>query len=150
GFSRGGYYFTGSTPVNVPGWVTGAPIGAIVIGGGTASNAASQITGAGTNVGSNLTSARNLFTYQDDVNFAHGIHNIQAGVWIQRIQNNDNMAQNQYGQASFGNLTSFLQGTIATFTVVPQSTLLGWRSTEAAEYVQDSIKVRPNLEVTVG
>ncbi|HYK60337.1 MAG TPA: carboxypeptidase-like regulatory domain-containing protein [Bryobacteraceae bacterium] len=150
GFSRGGYYFTGSTPVNIPGWVQGAPIGAVVVGGGTASNAASQITAAGTNVGSNLTSARNLFTYEDHINLTRGIHRIEAGVWIQRIQNNDNMAQNQYGQASFSSLTSFLQGTIATFTVVPQSTLLGWRSLEAAEYVQDNIKVRPNLEISLG
>jgi hypothetical protein len=34
--------------------------------------------------------------------------------------------------------------------VVPQSTPLGWRSTELAGFVQDSIKLRPNLEVTVG
>lgn len=150
GFSRGGYYFTGSTPVNVPGWVVGAPIGAIVIGGGTASNGASQITGAGTNVGSNLTAARNLFTYSDDVNITHGIHNIQFGAWVERLQNNDNMAQNQYGQASFGSLTGFLQGQVSTFTVVPISTPLGWRSTEAAEYVQDSMRIFPHLEVTVG
>jgi hypothetical protein len=150
GFSRGGYYFTGSTPVNVPGWVAGAPIGAIVIGGGTASNGASQITGAGTNVGSNLTAARNLFTYSDDVNITHGIHNIQFGAWVQRIQNNDTMAQNQYGQASFGSLTSFLQGQISTFTVVPLSTPLGWRSTEAAAYVQDSMRILPHLQVSIG
>jgi hypothetical protein len=101
-------------------------------------------------VGSNLRSARNLFTYEDHVNFSHGIHRIEAGVWVQRIQNNDNMAQNQYGQAAFNSLTSFLQGTIATFTVVPQSTLLGWRSLEAAEYVQDNMKIRPNLEISAG
>lgn len=150
GFSRGGYYFTGSTPADVPGWVAGAPVGAIVIGGGTASNAASQITGAGTNVGSNLTSARNLFTYEDRIDITRGIHRIEAGIWIQRIQNNDNMAQNQYGQASFGSLTSFLQGNISRFTVVPNSTPLGWRSLEVAEFVQDSIKLRPTLEISVG
>jgi hypothetical protein len=150
GYSRASYYFNGSTPVDIPGWVQGAPIGAVVIGGGTASNAASQITAAGTNVGSNLTAARNLFTYEDRFSLTRGIHRIEVGAWVQRIQNNDNMAQNQYGQASFGSLTSFLQGTIATFTVVPQSTLLGWRSLEAAEYVQDTIKVRPNLEISAG
>ena len=150
GFSRASYYFTGSTPVNVPGWVQGAPIGAVVIGGGTASNAATQITAAGTNVGSNLTMARNLFTYEDRFSLTRGIHRIEVGAWVQRIQNNDNMAQNQYGGASFGSLTSFLQGTIATFTVVPQSTLLGWRSLEAAEFIQDTMKVRPNLEITAG
>jgi hypothetical protein len=136
--------------VNLPGWVQGAPIGAVVIGGGTASNAASQISGAGTNVGSNQLAARNLFTFEDHVNIIRGIHRIDAGIWVQRIQANDELAQNQNGQASFSSLTTFLQGTIGTFTVVPTATPLGWRSTELAGFVQDSIKVRPNLEVTVG
>ncbi|HLX45122.1 MAG TPA: hypothetical protein VKR43_16865, partial [Bryobacteraceae bacterium] len=135
---------------SVPGWVAGAPIGAVVIGGGTALNGASQITQAGTNAGSNLTAVRNLFTYEDQVNLTRGIHRIDAGVWIQRIQNNDNLAQNQYGQASFGSLTAFLQGSISTFTVAPTSTPLGWRSVEAAEYIQDSIRVSKNLEVSLG
>ncbi len=150
GYSRAAYYFTGETPVSVPGWVAGAPIGAVVIGGGTALNGASQITQAGTNAGSNLTAVRNLFTYEDQVNLTRRIHRIDAGVWIQRIQNNDNLAQNQYGQASFGSLTAFLQGSISTFTVVPTSTPLGWRSIEAAEYIQDSIRVSKNLEVSLG
>src|SRR5208283_1630329 len=50
----------------------------------------------------------------------------------------------------FGSLTSFLQGTISTFTVVPSPTALGWRSLEAAGFVQDAIKLRPNLDVSVG
>jgi hypothetical protein len=150
GFSRASYYFTGTTPVNLPGWIAGDPIGAVVIGGGTALNAASQITAAGTNAGSNQLAARNLFTFEDHVSLTHGIHRIDAGFWAQRIQANDDLAQDQYGQASFSSLTTFLQGTIGTFTVVPHSTPLGWRSTELAGFVQDAMKLRPNLEVTVG
>jgi hypothetical protein len=150
GFSRAGYFFTGQTPVDLPGWVAGAPIGAVVIGGGTALNAQSSITAAGTNAGSNLRAVRNLFTYDDHVAIFHGIHQIEAGIWLQRVQANDLLAQNQYGQASFGSLTSFLQGTISTFTVVPSPTALGWRSVELAGFVQDSIKLRPNLNLRVG
>ena len=150
GFSRAGYFFTGTTPVDVPGWVSGDPIGAIVIGGGTASNGASQISLAGTNNGSNLTSARNLFTYDDHVALQHGIHQFEAGVWVQRIQANDNLAQSQYGQASFGSLASFLAGKISTFSVVPNPTPVGWRSVEGAGFVQDNMKLRPNLELRVG
>jgi hypothetical protein len=150
GFSRGSYFFTGETPVDLPGWVAGDPIGAVVIGGGTAVNAASSITGAGTNAGSNLRAVRNLFTYDDHVGYFHGIHQIEAGVWFQRVQANDLLAQDQYGQASFGSLTSFLQGTISTFTVVPSPTALGWRSLESAGFVQDSIKLRHNLDLRVG
>ncbi|MBV8830346.1 MAG: carboxypeptidase regulatory-like domain-containing protein, partial [Acidobacteriaceae bacterium] len=150
GFSRAGYFFTGTTPVDVPGWVEGAPIGAVVIGGGTALNGASQISLAGTNAGSNLSAARNLFTYDDHVAITHGIHQIEAGAWIQRIQANDNLAQYQYGQASFGSLSSFLAGTVSTFTVIPAPTPLGWRSVEGAGFVQDAMKMRRNLEVRVG
>jgi hypothetical protein len=91
-----------------------------------------------------------LFTFEDHVSISHGMHRIDAGIWVQRIQANDDLAQDQYGQASFSSLTSFLQGTIGTFTVVPTSTPLGWRSTELAAFVQDAMKPRPNLEVTVG
>jgi hypothetical protein len=150
GFSRAGYYFTGQTPVGLPGWVTGAPIGAVVIGGGTALNGASSISGAGTNAGSNLRAVRNLFTFDDRVSLNRGIHQIEAGVWIQRIQGNDNLAQNQYGQASFGSLAAFLQGTVATFTVAAAPTPLGWRSLEGAGFVQDVISLRRNLQVRVG
>ncbi|SPE38877.1 TonB-dependent receptor [Candidatus Sulfopaludibacter sp. SbA6] len=150
GFSRGGYFFTGQTPVDLPGWVTGAPIGAVVIGGGTALNAQSSITGAGANAGSNLRAVRNLFTYDDHIGIFRGAHRIESGLWMQRIEANDLLAQDQYGQASFGSLTSFLQGTISTFTVVPSPTPLGWRSLEAAGFVQDSIKLRRNLDVRLG
>jgi len=150
GFSRASYFFTGYTPVNVPGWVEGRPIGAVVIGGGTALNGASQISLAGTNAGSNLTAVRNLFTYDDHVAITRGIHQFEAGVWFQRIQANDNLAQYQYGQASFGSLASFLAGTVSTFTVIPSPTPLGWRSLESAAFVQDAIRVTSRLEVRVG
>ncbi|HKR30958.1 MAG TPA: carboxypeptidase-like regulatory domain-containing protein [Terriglobales bacterium] len=150
GFSRASYFFTGQTPVNLPGWVNGNPIGAIVIGGGTALNGASQISPAGTNAGSNLTTARNLFTYEDHVNISRGAHQIQLGTWFQQIQANDNLAQYQYGQASFSSLTSFLQGTVSTFTAIPAPTRLNWRSLESAGYVEDTIRVKPNLELRAG
>ncbi len=150
GFSRASFFFTGDTPVDVPGWVSGAPIGAVVVGGGTALNAASQIGPAGTNAGSNLAAVRNLFTYDDHVVFTHGAHQIEIGGWLQQIQANDNLAQDQYGQASFSSLSNLLNGTIGTFTVVPTPTPLSWRSVEGAGFVQDAIKLRKNLDLRVG
>jgi Carboxypeptidase regulatory-like domain len=150
GFSRGSYYFDGTVPVNLPGWVVGKPIGAIVISGSTASNGASAITGAGTNVGSNNTTSRNLFTYDDHIYYNRGRHQLEVGGWLQRVQANDNLAQDQYGQASFSTLTTFLQGTIATFTVVPSPTKLGWRTTEGAGFIQDTIRVTPRFEARAG
>ena len=150
GFSRAGYFFNGVVPVEIPGWIPGAPIGAIVIGGGTASNGASQITAAGANNSSNARQARNLFTYDDHIYMSHGAHQVEAGVWFEQLRSNDNTAQNQYGQASFTSLSTFLQGNIATFSVVPSPTELGWRSLEAAGFIQDNIKLRSNLQVRAG
>jgi hypothetical protein len=121
-----------------------------VVGGGTASNGASQLSLAGANNGSNLTAVRNLFTWDDHVGIMRGRHQITAGVWGQRLQANDNLVQSQYGQASFSSLATFLQGTIATFSVAPSPTPVGWRQTEAAGFVDDSIKLRPNLELRLG
>ncbi|MEO8735325.1 MAG: carboxypeptidase-like regulatory domain-containing protein [Edaphobacter sp.] len=150
GFSRASFFFLGSTPVDVPGWVAGKPIGAIVIAGSTASNGSSQITGAGGNVGSDNATTRNLFTFDDHIFWSRGRHQIEAGGWIQRLQSNDNLAQNQYGQASFASLASFLQGTVKTFTVVPNPTELGWRSFMGAGYIEDTIHFTPRLEVRAG
>ena len=71
GYSRASYHFNGVVPEGLPGWIGGNPIGAIVIGGSTASNGASQITAAGTNTGSLNHTARNLFTYDDHVYWTH-------------------------------------------------------------------------------
>jgi hypothetical protein len=150
GFSRASYFFTGNTSVDIPGWVTGDPVGAVVIGGGTALNGASQLSPAGTNAGSNLRTARNLFTFDDQIALSRGRHQIQAGFWLQNIQANDNLAQYQYGQASFGSLAGFLSGTVSTFTVVPSPTPLNWRSTELAGFVQDAVKIANNLELRLG
>ncbi len=150
GYSRASFFFTGYSPVDLPGWVTGKPIGAIVISGSTASNGASAITLAGSNVGSNNTTSRNLFTLDDHMYWSHGKNQIEAGGWLQRLQSNDLLAQYQYGQASFSTLTTFLQGTVKTFTVVPSPTELGWRSFEGAGFVEDTLKLTPRLELRAG
>src|SRR4051794_22269274 len=150
GYSRASFFFTGYTPVAVNGWVTGKPVGAIVISGSTASNGASAITQAGSNVGSNNATVRNLLTWDDHVYWSHGKHQIEAGLWLQRVQSNDMLAQSQYGQASFSNLQTFLQGTVKTFTVVPSPTELGWRSLEGAGFIEDTWKPVARLELRAG
>ncbi len=150
GYSRAAYYFTGQAPDSVPGWVAGAPVGAVVIAGSTASNGASQVTLAGANTGSNNQAVRNLFTVDEHIFWTRGRHQVEVGVWLQRLQSNDNLAQNQYGQASFSTLSSFLKGSVATFTVVPAPTELGWRSLFGAGFIEDAWKVTPRLELRAG
>ena len=154
GLSRANFFFLGSVPAAVqaltPAFLAGRPTGAVVISGSTASNGASTITTAGANVGSNNGTTRNLFTFDDHIFWTRGRNQIEAGGWGQLLESNDNLAQDQYGQASFSTLTSFLQGSIATFTYAPQTTEIGWRSKFMAAYLEDTIKLRPNLEVRAG
>src|SRR6266478_812498 len=151
GFSRGGFFFDSGTKTSLGGWIHGGqPVGAVVVGGGTTLNGASQITNGGTNAGSNLTAARNLFTASDQLTLTRGKHLLGFGAWIQRLQANDTLIQDQYGQASFSNLQSFLQGKVSTYTYAPSFTPLGWRSLEGAFYVEDAIRVKPSLELRIG
>src|SRR6266849_4991577 len=151
GFSRGRFYFNGGTTANLPGWIhAGQPVGAVVVGGGTTLNGASQITNGGTNAGSNLTATRNLFTASDQVTFSHGKHLFTFGGWLQRLQANDILVQDQYGQISFTNLQSFLQGKVSTYTYAPSYTPLAWRLTQGAFFVEDAIKMNGSLELRVG
>ncbi len=120
------------------------------MGGGATTTANGTITSAGPNNAAGVYNHRNLFTYQDDVRISHGIHQISMGVWFQRLQDNEDSASRQAGQATFASLTTFLQGTVTNFQVVPLHTELGWRSLFGAWYVEDSIQLRHNLTLEAG
>ncbi|HWZ51546.1 MAG TPA: carboxypeptidase-like regulatory domain-containing protein [Granulicella sp.] len=154
GFSRASFSFQGDVPAGIqtatPTFIAGKPTGAVVIAGSTASNGASSVTTAGANVGANNAVTRNLFTFDDHIFWTVGRHQIEAGVWLQRLQSNDNLVQDQYGQASFASLASFLAGNIKTFTYAPNPTELGWRSLFADSYLEDTFKLSPRVEVRAG
>jgi hypothetical protein len=154
GYSRSSFYFDGYVPATQqtlkPSVRPGVPTYAVVIAGSTASNGASSITAAGANVGSNNAITRNLFTFDDHGYFTIGKHTIQAGVWVQRLQSNDNLAQDQYGQASFASLSTFLAGNIKTFTYAPVTTELGWRALFVDAFVEDTYRISSRLEVRFG
>ncbi len=153
GFSRAAFAFDPVDFVSFPAstnFVTGLGPGGIVVGGGVTTSAGGSITSAGPNNASNVWNRRNLFTYTDGVQIIKGRQQITAGVWFQRIQDNEDTASRQLGQASFASLTTFLQGTVTSFQVVPDANELGWRSFFGAAYVEDAIKLRPNLTFQVG
>ena len=154
GFSRANFYFYGYVPAaqqaGAPTIRAGVPTYAVVIAGSTASNGASSITTAGANVGANNGIVRNLVTFDDHIFYTLGKHTIEAGVWLQRLQSNDNLAQDQYGQASFASLTTFLAGTIKTFTYAPVTTELGWRTLFADAYLEDTWRITPRVELRAG
>ena len=154
GYSRSSFYFYGYVPPEqqaiAPSIRTGVPTYAVVIAGSTASNGATSITAAGGNVGSNNAITRNLFTFDDHAYYTVGKHTIQGGVWVQRLQSNDNLAQDQYGQASFASLSSFLAGNIKTFTYAPESTELGWRTLFVDAFLEDTYRISSRLEARIG
>ena len=155
GFSRAGYFFTGEptpgTPAaTLPGFLSGDPVGALVVGGSAASNPTATISLAGSNNGSNLHVARNLFTYADGLSMTLGRHQISVGVWFQRLQSNEILALSQYGQATFTSLDTFLAGTVATLLYDPTPTAMHWRSWFGASYVQDTIRLSQGLTLSLG
>ena len=155
GFSRAGYFFTGeptpgTTAATVPGFLLGRPVGAVVVGGSAASNPQAQISLAGSNNGSNLTVARNLFTIEDRLALARGRHQFSFGGWLQPFQSNETLALSQYGQATFASLQTFLLGTTSSFLFDPTPTEMAWRSFFGAFYVEDVIRVTPKFTLSLG
>ena len=154
GYSRANYYFYGYVPdaqqALSPSVRPGVPTYAVIIAGSTASNGASSITAAGANVGANNGITRNLFTFDDHAYYTIGKHTLQGGVWVQRLQSNDDLAQDQYGQASFASLSTFLAGSIKTFTYAPQTTELGWRTLFVDAFLEDTYRITPRLEARFG
>jgi hypothetical protein len=153
GFSRAEFNLS-SVPLAVfpsdQSFVTGGGPGGIVVNGGVTTTGISGITSAGPNNAAGSWNRRNLFTYTDEVQITHGMHQLSAGVWFQPIRDNENSASRQLGQATFTSLTTFLQGTVSTFQVIPDPNELGWRSFEGAWFFEDSIRLRPNLTIRLG
>jgi hypothetical protein len=153
GFSRAGFANDSAPQASFSpslSFVSGASPGGIVIGGGVTTTANGTITSAGPNNASSVWNRRNLFTFTNNLQISRGIHQISLGIWLQPLQDNEDTASRQLGQASFSTLQTFLQGTVRTFQVVPTATELGWRSLMGAWYVQDAIKLRSNLTFEVG
>lgn len=155
GFSRAGYFFTGEptpgTPAaDVPGFLVGLPVGAVVVGGSAASNPQAQVGLAGSNNGSDLHIARNLFTYEDHVTMTWGRHQLSFGAWFQQFQSNETIALSQFGQATFASLTTFLAGNTSSFLFDPAPTEMNWRSLFGALYVDDVIRVSPKFTLSLG
>jgi hypothetical protein len=153
GFSRAAFNYDSfplaSFPSNLS-FVSGEGPGGIVIGGGVTTTGVAALTSAGPNNAANVWNRRNLYTYTDDVQLTRSRHQLSFGVWFQPIQDNENTASRRLGQASFTSLTTFLQGTVSSFQVVPDPTELGWRSLFGAWYFQDTIRLTPNLTFEAG
>lgn len=152
GFSRANWTLIASPPVTPPGtsFVAGQPVGEISIGS-AGFNAPGAVSIAGSNGSQQFEKiARNLFTYSDDIQLTKGKHLISTGAWIQRVQSNDDAANQRYGLATFSSLTAFLQGQASQIAAVLNPTEIGWRQLAGAWYAQDVISLRSNLTLSLG
>lgn len=155
GFSRAAYFFLGEPTPGTPAaavtsFVGNLPTGAVVVGGSTASNPATQLGLAGSNNGTNLNVFRNIYTYEDQVRVTRGRHQFSFGAWFQQFQSNEKLALSQYGQASFSSINALLGGVVGTLTYDPAPTQMNWRSLFAAWYAEDTIRVTPKLTLSLG
>jgi hypothetical protein len=154
GFSR-----AWGTQVNVPApgysipanliFLPGTNPGSITIGGGTATVVAAGL--AQPNGNSLSRDTRNHVTGADDIHITRGNHAWSAGVWIQRIQQNQiGNAQFTAGTANYNTLLTFLQDSPTQFLAASNPQPLYFRSTETGLYVQDEIKLKPNFSLRLG
>jgi hypothetical protein len=152
GYTRSDALIATPPAVSIPAslsFITGRVPGQITIGGGVSTAAASAITPATGNAPTR--NVMNLFSASDDVHFIRGIHSFSAGGWIQGVQQNlSGPAQNVSGTAAYGSVLTLLQDSPNAFNANVIVTPEGFRSKEGAWYVQDEIKLRPNLTLRLG
>ncbi len=148
GYAHPTFDLLNGTTAQPTSFVTGRPMGQITVGGAGAGSGA--LTFAGTGPGTTQLQGENFhtFSYEDQVHMIGGIHTLTAGVWFQRIRQNE--TSNAFGTATFSDLSSFLQGKPTTVVLQPNIAQNPWRVWEGAWYLQDSMKLRPNLTVSLG
>jgi hypothetical protein len=150
GLSRAGFTFDYNPQVDLPAslnWLAGGPPGALSIGGsqsvgGTLSNGLTAQTH-----GHNF---RTLFTYEDGLQIIKGAHQISVGGFLQRIRSDEDSTSKSFGQASFTNLQSFLQGVTSNFSIAPNHIHMAWRQLNGAWYVSDTFRISPKFTITAG
>jgi hypothetical protein len=152
GFARTRANLVRAPAVSIPDnllFLPGGNPGTIVIGGGATTVAPAAIAPApGINP---VQGVREYYTWADDLHFITGRHTFSAGVWLQRIRNNNvGAAQFSAGGVSYSTLLTFLQDIPSQFNLNRNPLPVGYRSLEAAWYVQDEIKLRRNLTMRLG
>jgi hypothetical protein len=152
GFSRAKWLMNSAPPSGDSSltFVAGQPIGNINIGS-VGNGQLGAIAGAGSNGSQQFDNiARNLFTVTDSVSWNKGIHRFDFGGWFQKVESNDNAADQRNGVATFTDLQHFMLGEATQVAATLNPIEIGWRQTAAAWYVQDTMQIRRNLTLTVG
>ena len=94
------------------GWIhAGQPVGAVVVGGGTTLNGASQTHQRWHQRGKQPDrGAQPVYGFRPGDASPTASTCSTSAAWFERLQSNSSLVQDQYGQASFSNLQTFLAG----------------------------------------
>jgi len=153
GFGRGRIKLGAFPAVPIPSelaFIPGSPPGSIVIGGSATGAGQGTITTADGAGGPPGVFVRNFFTWADDVHYIRGKHSWIAGAWVQRVQSNRFSSSLARATVTYPTLQAFLTDSPTQFSVIPLLSGLGFRSLEGAWYIQDEIKLKPNLTLRLG
>jgi outer membrane receptor protein involved in Fe transport len=99
--------------------------------------------------GKNVT---NMFSYADDLLFTRGSHSLKLGVNFTRYQNNDFFDGWPGGRQQFSSVQDFVQANPVTWRGKTNfgGSLRGARQWVLGFYIQDDIKLTPNLSLNAG
>ena len=103
-------------------------------------------------IGGSRNFAWNSFQGGDDAFLTRGSHALKFGADVERIQNNERAFSNINGSFRFSSLANFLTDVPQNFQGVLPNPIdtFGVRQTLFGAYVQDDVKLRPNLTVNLG
>ncbi len=93
---------------------------------------------------------QNQFTYNTNMNWVVGSHNIAFGFNYNYNQLNIINRSNDAAQITFSNFKSFLTGSLRGTTLLQGSTNRYYRAHEAGAYIQDAWQITPRLTVNYG
>ena len=85
---------------------------------------------------------RHYFTESDDLRFIKGKHSWSMGGWLLRVQSLAGVTLSSAGNVAYPAVLAFLQDRPTQAIVTRNAPGLGFRTTEAAWYVQDDMKLR--------
>jgi hypothetical protein len=108
-----------------------------------------QIAGL-TTLHDNLEQVQHATTYSaaDTISFTHGRNNLKAGAGLRRVELNlGNSAETQLTYANANNFTADTLDSAAVLAPVPTA---GMRKTEYLVFLQDEIKLKPNITLSLG
>lgn len=148
GFSRVDNQYTSSQSSRIPAdlsFAPGLPLGAMLVTG---------LTEVG---GQTLRSLPFRYLTNDyqvnwDVTQVKGRHTIKAGAGFDRVQFNQNFAQDAFGSYIFTSVANLLTGKPSSGALLApgQSTVRGWRQSLFYVFVQDEFRISRRVQVSAG